>query len=390
MKGARCAIGIVLFMGILISCHKPGTPSVPTPTQNDSNQNIPVSGLTYRGLDLSYDYKIEDERGIRFYDSSGNASPLFQICAAQGVNIIRLRLWVNPSDSDQECSLPAVKKQALKISGAGMKLWLDLHYSDTWADPGHQTLPAAWTGISYLALLDSVYDYTYNVINQLQQQGTPPEIVQVGNEINAGMLWPFGNVSAYADSNWTQLAAIIDTAESAIKKVNSGIKVMIHFAGINGADQFYSQCDKFGIPYDLIGISFYPWWHGKDLSVLQSGLNTLTSNHANKGILIAETAYPFTLSGVDQASNIVGDPSQLISTYPASSTGQLDFLVALMKTVKNVTGGGGLGVCYWEPDWVAYNGPAATDWQNGSDWENLALFDFNFKALPGLQAFKSH
>ncbi len=357
---------------------------MPGPGGGNHQDTTPV--LPYRAMDLSYDYKIEDELGLKFYDSAGVNLPLFQICSQAGVNLVRLRLWVHPSDSDRECSLAAVLSQAKKISGYPMKLWVDLHFSDTWADPGHQATPSAWNGISYSALLDSVYAYTDTVMTRLQAQGNSPQIVELGNEINAGMLWPYGNISDNQDSSWQKLSAIIDTAYAAVRQVSPSSQVMVHFAGISGADYFFSQCDHFHIRYDLMGISFYPWWHGKDFGVLGTGLNTLAAHHG-KGVLIAETAYPFTLGTADQATNIVGDVSQLMTQYPATAQGQLDYLTGLSGVVAAVPGGKGLGICYWEPDWIAYAGPASTDWQNGSDWENLALFDFNFKALPGFRAF---
>ena len=376
-----------LFIALMIlggSCHKP---VMPGPGGGNPKDTTPATTiLPYRAMDLSYDYKIEDELGLKFYDSAGVNLPLFQICSQAGVNLVRLRLWVHPFDSDKECSLAAVLSQAKKITGYGMKLWLDLHFSDTWADPGHQATPAAWNGISFGALLDSVYAYTDSVMTQLQAQGISPQIVEVGNEINAGMLWPYGNISDNADSSWQKLSSIIDTAYAAVRQVSPSSQVMVHFAGITGADYFFTHCDQFHIRYDLMGISFYPWWHGKDFTILGTGLNTLAAHHG-KGVLIAETAYPFTLGTADQATNIVGDPSQLITQYPATPQGQLDYLTGLSGVVASVPGGKGLGICYWEPDWIAYAGPASTDWQNGSDWENLALFDFNSKALPALRAF---
>jgi arabinogalactan endo-1,4-beta-galactosidase len=383
MKRNLQGIFFIVCLLLVWGCQKtPGR----LPSGGDTTKTNPPAFLTYRAMDLSYDYKIEDERGIHFTDSAGVHKPLMQICSESGVNMVRLRLWVNPSDSDKECSLAVVLSQAMKIKGYGMKLWLDMHFSDTWADPGHQLVPAAWQAIPYGDLLDSVNKYTLSVLTQLQSQGTPPQIVQIGNEINAGMLWPYGNISDNADSSWNKLSAILDTAYAAVRQVSPATEVMIHFAGITGADYFFTQCDRYHVHYDLMGISFYPWWHGKDFGVLGMGLNTLVTNHG-KGVLIAETAYPFTLNAADQASNTVGDISQLMSQYPPSPQGQLDYLSGLSKVVLSVPGGKGLGISYWEPDWVAYAGPQATDWQNGSDWENLALFDFTYKALPGLRAF---
>ncbi|MHB1920641.1 MAG: glycoside hydrolase family 53 protein [Chitinophagaceae bacterium] len=389
MRKTRLFVLLILSFFSGVACTRSSAPILPS-SPIGNTPVVPASGLTYRGMDLSYAFKIEGERGIQFMDTDGTQLPLFQICKNHGVNIVRLRLWVNPSDSDRECSLSAVESQARALSALGIKLWLDIHYSDTWADPGHQTLPARWAGSSFADLVDSVYQYTSQVMQQLLSQGTPPEIVQIGNEINGGILWPDGQTNAYTDNNWNHLATLLDTAYGAVTTSSPTTKVMIHIAGITDANRFFDQCDQFGVRYDLMGISFYPWWHGKDFTALQDSLNMLTLQHGNKGVLIAETAYPFTLSGADQATNIVGSSSQLMNPYPATPAGQLDFLVDLMSVVKKVSNGKGLGVCYWEPDWVAYNGPTATDWQNGSSYENLAMFNFNFKAQISFDAFRAN
>lgn len=252
-----------------------------------------------------------------------------------------------------------------------MKVWLDIHYSDTWADPGHQTKPALWANLSTSVLEDSVYQYTKRVVEAIQ-----PEYVQIGNEINGGFLWNDGKIS-----NRATFIALLNKGIQGARDGDYSTKVIIHFAGYKGAFWFYRILQSNNVNYDIIGISYYPWWHGKDINAMEDSLNVLSSTF-NKNVVIAETAYPFTLKWNDWTNNTVGDSSQLIPKYPATPQGQKDYLLdlrsALSKDPKN------LGFCYWAPDWVAYKGSQAKD---GSSWENLALFDFNNKALPGMDIF---
>jgi arabinogalactan endo-1,4-beta-galactosidase len=350
-----------------------------------ASANARASGLTYRGMDLSFAYKIETQRGGKFYYANGTAGTVFDIAKSANVNLVRLRLWVNPDANHKECSLAAVKEQAKKVVAKGMQFMLTLHYSDTWADPGTQTKPAAWSSLTQQQLIDKIWSYTTDVMNQLKSHGTTPIIVQIGNEINAGFLWPTFKVSADSDTNWdNSFEYAINSGYNAVKAVFPNTKVMLHYAGI-WADNFFWRCSKFGIQYDIMGFSWYPQWHGKSFTDVYNQLNNLTSWYSKTAIVV-ETAYPWTTGYVDQAGNVLGSGS-LISGYPLTPAGQQAFLEQLMATVKSIPNNRGVGVVYWEPDWTAYNGSSATDWENGSSWENATLFDFSWKALQGFSAF---
>ncbi len=287
-----------------------------------------------------------------------------------GCNTVRMRLWYQPAMVHS--SFSEVLAFSKTVHTAGMKVWLDIHYSDTWADQGHQTKPASWANLGTQALEDSVYQYTKRVVRAIQ-----PDYVQIGNEINDGFLWNDGKVD-----NTNTFIALLNKGIKAVRDVDDSTKIILHFAGYKGAFWFYRLLQSHNVDYDIIGISYYPWWHGKDLNTMEDSLSRL-STVFNKKVVIAETAYPFTLGWNDWTNNTIGDSSQLMSQYPATPEGQKNYLLSL----RNVLGNNpeNMGFCYWEPDWVAFKGPQA---RNGSTWENLALFDFNNKALPGMTVFK--
>ena len=371
----RIGWGILLLSGIMGSCSKNSTDVPITPVGP-----LPQATLLYRGADLSALPEVEST-GTLFYDGNNHSADALTILKQQGMNLVRLRLWYAPATT--HCSLPEVETLAQRIKVAGLNWWLDIHYSDTWADPGHQTIPLAWQSLSYSTLLDSIYAYTYRVMNELKTRNSLPTIVQIGNETNSGMLWNMGKVGGSFDPNWPQYAALVKKGIDAVKAVDPGIKIMLHFAGTTGAVWFFNNVKTQGIPYDIMGLSYYYWWHNRTLPQLKQDLDSLAINF-NKDIFIAETAYPFTLGWNDYTNNSVGNASQLLPGYDASPNGQLNYLTDLRTVIHNVTGNHGLGFCYWEPEWVAFRGPTAS---NGSPWENLALFDFSNKALPALKAF---
>lgn len=351
----------------LVSCKKSNNPSPSSGNSNSRNYgNEPTTII--RGADLSFLPQIELE-GTVFYDSTGTATDPLTIFKDNSCNTVRLRLWYQPTNTYS--SFPEVLTFSKTIHDAGMKVWLDIHYSDTWADQGHQTKPASWANLSTSVLEDSVYQYTKRVVGAIQ-----PEYVQIGNEINGGFLWNNGKIG-----NTSTFIALLDKGIQGARDADNSTKIIIHFAGYKGAFWFYRILQSYNVNYDIIGISYYPWWHGKNINTMADSLNVLSSTF-NKDVVIAETAYPFTLGWNDWTNNTVGDSSQLISTYPATPQGQKDYLLALRNVLSKNSKN--LGFCIWAPDWVAYKGPEAKD---GSSWENLALFDFNDKALPGMTVF---
>lgn len=345
---------IFLFASLMVACKKPVNPTKDT---------------FIRGADLSKLPEIE-ENGTVFYNSKGLAENALKIFKANGLNTVRLRLWVHPAGV--RSSLQEVAAFSKRIHASGLKVWLDLHYSDTWADPGHQAKPAAWENLNLQQLEDSVYSYTLRVVKIIQ-----PQYVQIGNEINHGFLWDDGRISHPA-----QFAALLQKGTSAVRAANISIRIILHYAGYRGANGFFSLVKNHPTDYDIIGLSYYPWWHGKSLDTLQLVINQLTEKY-HKKVVIAEIAYPFILSWNDWTNNIVGSTNQLIPGYPATPAGQEAFLWKLRTILQSNPDGEGF--CYWEPEWVSYKGQQSTI---GSPWENLGLFDFQNKALPAMSAFQ--
>lgn len=373
----RKAALLIFIIAILVSCKK-STKGLIAPPIIEPQPTVP-----YRGADLSFLPLIESAN-TKFYNGSGQEQSALTILKNSGMNLVRLRLWHTPTNA--QSSLAEVENFAKTIKTAGINWWLDFHYSDTWADPANQTMPAAWQSLTYPVLLDSVYNYTFRVMNDLKTKNILPVIVQIGNETNSGMLWNFGKVGGSFDVNWPQYAALVKKGIDVVKAVDPTIKIMLHFAGTTGANWFFNNVKTQGINYDMMGLSYYYWWHNRTLTELQTDLTAL-ANTFDKDIFIAETAYPFSTGFNDYTNNVFGPGNSLLSGYEVSAVGQRKYLFDLRAVLYNVPNRHGIGFCYWAPDWVAFKGSTAT---NGSGWENLALFDFNNKVLAAVDAYSPY
>lgn len=375
-------LSFLIVLITIFSCSKNpvSNPTVPDPSDPNPPDSPQTNYFLIRGMDLSFIPEIE-EYGIEF-KAGGVKKNILDISKEKGINTIRLRLWNAPANSHS--SLAEVADFAKDVKARGLKFWLDFHYSDTWADPGKQTKPSAWNALSIEKLKDSIYTYTKNIITYLSQNSVAPDFVQIGNEINSGILWNEGKVNNINDANWQNFADLLKKGIQATRDVNSTIKIILHIAGYDYAQQFFDKLQTFQTDYDIIGISYYPIWHGKDLNALQQTVTSI-SGRFQKPILIAETSYPFTLSWNDNTNNIVGLNDQLVTGYPATNDGQAQFISRLISISAGIKKDN-CGVCYWGPEWVAFKGPSATD---GSAGENLALFDFQNNSLPALDSLGS-
>jgi arabinogalactan endo-1,4-beta-galactosidase len=319
-----------------------------------------------RAADLSVLPSLE-ARGAVYRTADGTPrDPLVTLYEA-GCNSVRLRLWNGPATP--QSGFEEVAALARRARSNGMSIWLALHYADTWADPGSQPTPSAWTASAPEALADSVFAYTSRVVSLLR-----PEIVQIGNEINAGLLWPVGH-----HSDPVAMITLLAHAVRAVRESSPTTQIMIHHAGHAGAREFLERLRD--LDYDLIGLSYYPMWHGKDLGALGTALHEL-GRAFEKDVLVAETAYPFTLGWSDATHNVVGLSEQLVDGHPASPEGHATFLATLRAAVEAAPRG--RGFCYWAPDWIALEGSRISE---GSPWENQALWDFEHRALPAISVF---
>ncbi len=326
-----------------------------------------------RGADLSFLPEIEAE-GTIFHNNANAPSDVINILKSHGCNTIRIRLWHTPADPHS--GLEEVIALADRVRAAGLKVYLDIHYSDTWADPGHQQKPAAWNALSMTDLRDSVYLYTKMVVTKVQ-----PNYVQIGNELNGGMLWESGRIAQLGD-----FITLLKEGCRGARDAMPAAKIIIHYAGLTGSDWFFGQMKTNTVDYDWMAISYYPMYHGKDLNVLKTTINGLITA-IDKPLIIAETSYPFTLLWNDNTNNILGLESQLVPGYPATTEGQKNFLLAIKSILKQNPKGAGF--CYWGTEWVAFRGAMAID---GSSAENQALFSFGtstppYKELPAMEAF---
>ncbi len=339
----------------------------------------------YKGMDLSFMPELTSF-GVSFKDNQGEViGNNYDFLASKGVNLVRIRVWLNHIDG--RYNLDNFKAQALQAQAAGMDLLLDFHYSDTWADPGAQNTPNIWASLDAAGLATATAAYTANALQELKTIGIVPAIVQIGNETNNGMLWPVGRIYDGDTENWDDYALINRAISNAIRTEAPTAQIMIHHAGITGASYFYEQLVRRDVDFDVIGLSYYPWWHGTNLIAFESGVASLSQERTQK-IMVVETAYSFTLDRNDNLNNVVWNNSQLIDGYPATKTGQRRFLERLNLFMRSLPDNQGIGFCYWEPTWVAFPNSNQA-FVPGTNWENVALFDFENNANTGLDAYEN-
>ena len=336
----------------------------------------------YLGADLSYVNEMLDCGGE--YRKDGNVVNPYQLFAENGANIVRVRLWHTP-DWTQYSNFQDVKKTITEAKANNMKVLLDFHYSDSWADPGKQIIPQAWAEITDINVLgDSLYNYTFNTLDQLFSANLLPDFVQVGNEINSEIL---KSAPASGSINWSRNSFLIKQGLQAVRdmsaKAATPIQSMLHIAQPENAIWWFKEATNNGIlDFDWIALSYYPIWSSYSIDKLEIAINTLKNTY-NKRIMIVETGYPHSFNNVDNANIILGQDS-VIPGYPGTPQGQKDFMIKLTNVLIQ---GGGEGVIYWEPAWISTG--CSTLWGQGSHWENATFFDElnNNEALPAFQFF---
>lgn len=325
----------------------------------DQPGNIPMANPILenmtRGADVSWITEME-AAGIKFYDTSGMATDGMQLMKNRNMNAIRLRVWVNPTNGYN--NLADVTAKAVRANNLGMKLMIDFHYSDSWADPGQQTTPAAWAGQNITQLQTSVYNHTRDVLTALKARGIVPAWVQVGNETNNGMLWPLGKASDHMDN----FALLINAGYKAVKEIDSNIKVIVHLANGHNNELFRWMFDGLTTNktnYDIIGMSLYPTtvtntaeWQTPTIQC-EANMKDMIARY-NKEIMICEVGMP---AGAVTASN--------------------RFITDLFSRVHNLPGNKGLGIFYWEPQ-------AYKKWQG----YELGAFDTSGRPTYALDAFR--
>lgn len=356
--------------------------SVGTVKEAEAAGNLSDPDTFIKGVDISTLQALED-KGVKFYDE-GVQRDLLTIMKDHGVNYVRLRLWNDPVQADGYNDKEHVVAMAERVKEAGLKLLLDFHYSDFWADPGQQVKPAAWKDLGFADLKTAVYDYTAEVMGDLADADAYPDMVQIGNEINSGMLLPDGSTS-----NMDNLAQLISEGVKAVRDTTPNgqtTQIMLHLAegGNNGKFRsFFDAMEARNVDYDVIGMSYYPFWHGT-FQQLKSNMDDIAARYG-KPIVVAETSYANTLENGDDHPNTVGENETKLAGFEASVANQKLVTETVLNTVAHVQGGLGLGVFYWEPAWLPGVG-----WKQGEGnaWENQAMFDYDGNALDSLNAFQ--
>lgn len=329
----------------------------------------------YVGGDISLLTKYE-ERGAIYYNENGSRiTNVLSYLKGEGMNAMRVRLFVDPSKAGSEdqgegvCQdLPYVIALGQRIKAAGFNLLLDIHYSDTWTDPGQHSTPSSWTVTSSLG--DSVYSYTRRVLYAMIAAGATPDFIQVGNEVTYGMLWPTGHCypsgANYGSGTFNNFANYLMQGIKACREVCPAAKVVVHteMSRVSNVTSFYESLIRYTTDFDIIGLSYYPYWHG-DLSVLDGLLTTLETSYPTKKIQIVETGYP-------HAYYPSGANYDLQSVWPATEAGQKTFAEQLIATLNAHTSVNGL--YWWFPEaneyGIHYTNSVTTDWYNCGWWDN--------------------
>lgn len=334
--------------------------------QQEQANNAPEGtvDLTYAvGADLSF-LKMAEDSGMVFKDD-GQAKPALDIFKDHGYNWIRLRLFHSPDRLPNDLQYTIDLAQQAKKRG--YKFLLDYHYADSWADPGKQPIPQAWKGLSVDVLADSVFQYTKRTITAFREAGVMPEMVQIGNEIRNGMLWPTGKLPAHWHNFARLLKAGIDGVDAGRARAPQPL-IMIHYdqgADAAGTRKFYQKFNSYHIPYDIIGLSYYPWWHGNLLELRDNLLSIV--NNFDKDVIVVETAYNWR-------------PSQYKNTippYPETPQGQREFLESVNQTLLNISSRKIKGIFWWEPAVMGGLG-------------SRGFFDRDGNALPVMDVFDKY
>ncbi len=377
-------------------------------------ENLPEDFIF--GMDVS-SVLAEEKSGVRYFDFDGNETDLFRILASQGINYIRVRVWNDPYDAEGRgfgggnCDIDAAVEIGKRATACGMKLLVDFHYSDFWADPSKQMVPRAWKNITDIhEKREAVYQYTRDCMQKLKDAGVDVGMVQVGNETNGRLA---------GEKIWMNIAYIMDAGARGVREVYPDALIAVHFANPEKADSYRTYASKLAyyeknglIHYDVFGTSYYPYWHGT-LENLSAILTEIAETYGKK-VMVMETSYAFTEEDTDFSGNTIGGGGGIVKDYPFTVQGQANAIRNITDTVVNGTPSG-IGVCYWEGAWITvgrssweenheiwekygsgwassyaavYDPDDAGKYYGGSAVDNQAFFDAEGKPLESLKVFR--
>ena len=360
-----------------------------------------------KGMDLSTLLELE-RCGARYYDK-GQERDILAIMKDYDVDTIRLRLWNDPKSESGEWygagnnDLSETIAIGKKVTEAGFGVLLNFHYSDFWADPGKQIKPKAWKDFGMEELEKAVYDFTKESLEKILDEGVNVTMIQVGNELSNGLLWPEGSVP-----NYDHIYRLVSAGLKACREIGSKIPLMIHLDnGGNNAlyREWFDNFTQRGGDFDDIGLSYYPFWHGS-LDMLEYNMNDIAERYG-KDLIVAEVSMGFTMESYQQYEKLSDEERKGYATkpslvekidYPMTIQGQKDFTEDFLNRVGKVTGNHGKGFFWWEPAWIPVPGsgwatPASLKYMNdpgpcGNEWANQALFDYDGNVLPALEVIR--
>ncbi len=383
-------------------------------TGNDTKVYIaPIKGITedfIRGMDIS-SVLVEEESGVKYYDAEGNEADLFKILSDNGVNYIRVRVWNDPYDENGKgygggnCNADVAAEIGRRAAQYGMKLNVDFHYSDFWADPKKQMCPKAWVDMDISDKADALYAYTKQSLQTILDAGADVGMVQIGNEINNGM------AGETKDANIMEL---LKKGSQAVREISSSygkdIKIAVHYTNVDASTNIIKKAkwlEMNELDYDIFGISYYSFWHGT-VDHMKETMDYVRQIY-KKDICILETSFPYTNDDGDCSGNSVTE-GDIVGDYICSVQSQANAVWDVMNATVEM---GGLGVFYWESAWIPvgseyesnseiwneigsgwaskystdYDPDDAGKYYGGSSWDNQAFFDFNGKLLDSISVF---
>ncbi len=362
------------------------------------------------GMDASSVISLENS-GVTYYNFDGEEQDVFQTLAESGVTHIRVRVWNDPYDEDGNgfgggnCDVETAIAIGIRATEYGMKLIVDFHYSDFWADPNKQMVPRAWEGMTIEEKTEAVYEYTKESLTAMQEAGVDVGIVQVGNETNGAMC---------GETTWFNIQYLMQAGSKATREIYPEALVAVHFANPETAGRFTDyakKLDYYGVDYDIFASSYYPFWHGT-LENLAAVLSEVAETY-DKKVMVMETSYAFTSEDSDFSGNTISDGGSIVKNYPFTVQGQANSVRDVIDTIANQTTNG-IGVVYWEGTWISVGGDSWEEnsalWeQYGSGWassysavydpddagkyyggcavDNQAMFDADGHPLASLQIF---
>lgn len=375
-KIVSLALGAMMALSALTGCGESTYKAeLPTASEQADIFVAPVEGLSedfIKGMDIST-VIAQEESGVKYYNEDGEEEDLFKILADSGINYIRVRVWNNPYDEDGNGygggnnDVEKAAKIGKRAAKYGMKLLVDFHYSDFWADPNKQYAPVEWKDKTVEEKQDLLYDFTVESLNTIIKAGADVGMVQIGNEINNGM----------AGENQTEdIMKLLQSASEAVRKVSKDIQIAVHYTEIDDFDhtlELAGNLKNAEVDYDIFGVSYYPFWHG----TMENMANVLKAikEQYGKDTCVMETSYAYTLEDGDCNGNTVVE-SNILPEYPASVQGQVN---CIRDVIAAASDAGALGVFYWEGAWV----PVGDELES-----NQAMFDFNGKEHASLDVFK--